>query len=453
MPTLLYEARLVLALEAMNNNRKLSLRATAKIYNVSRTILTQRRDRRTARCDTIPNLRKLTELEEEAIVQYITELATRSFPPRLSSVEDMANQLLQARDASTVAQCEDPKAINAWFTLVLNTKAKYSIVDEDIYNFDETGFMMGIIFPGMVVTTADGCGKAKLAQPSNCEWATVIQGVNALGWAIPPFIILAAQYHLANWYEECNLPTDWCITTTENSWTTNEGRYRLLILDGHESHYSTKFELYCQKCNIITLWPTTTNLWVPMTPQNPLEAESQTQLIKSRISNHHNSTPTPMLDAVDQFAKGAKAIMHQVALLRAEVSSLRKANEGLSKRRRAKKTRVQLGGSLTIQDATDLLDQRAIEEQVMLEMRQRNGCQLGSTKARCCGTCGHGDERGKVKILEIWSGVQPRAFLAAHRGTSPDGAPESSGRAISAVGKLSSHSRSSRILGRETIFV
>jgi hypothetical protein len=74
---------------------------------------------------------------------------------------------------------------------VWNVKAKYSILDDDTYNFDETRFMIGIIFAGIVVTTSDGCSKAKLAQPGNCEWATVIQGVNALGWAIPPFIILA----------------------------------------------------------------------------------------------------------------------------------------------------------------------------------------------------------------------------------------------------------------------
>ena len=89
-------------------------------------------------------------------------------------------------------------------------------MDDDIYNFDETGFVMGIIFAGMVVTTSDGRGKAKLAQPSNREWATVIQGVNALGWAIPPFIILAAQYHLANWCTEGNLQADWRIGTTDN---------------------------------------------------------------------------------------------------------------------------------------------------------------------------------------------------------------------------------------------
>ncbi len=44
-----------------------------------------------------------------------------------------------------------------------NVKAKYNIVDDDIYNFDETRFMMGIIFISIVVTTSDGRSKAKLA--------------------------------------------------------------------------------------------------------------------------------------------------------------------------------------------------------------------------------------------------------------------------------------------------
>ena len=108
----------------------------------------------------------------------------------------MANQLLRLRDAPPVgklwahnfvkrqpqlrtrytrrydyqrAKCEDPKVIGEWFTLVQNTRAKYGIVDDDVYNFDETGFMMGIIFAGMVVTTSDGRSKAKLAQPGNRE--------------------------------------------------------------------------------------------------------------------------------------------------------------------------------------------------------------------------------------------------------------------------------------------
>ena len=219
MAPALKEARVLLAIKALRSNQKLSIVAIAKIYDVISRTIRRRLTNIPTRYDTTPNSKRLTELEEEALVRYIIELVARAFPPRLRGVEDMANQLLRVRDAPPVgklwasnfvnrkeelrtrwsrrydyqrAKCEDPKVIGEWFTLVQNVKAKYGIVDDDIYNFDETGFMMGIIFAGMVVTTSDGRGRAKLAQPGNREWATVIQGVNALGWAIPPFIILAA---------------------------------------------------------------------------------------------------------------------------------------------------------------------------------------------------------------------------------------------------------------------
>src|SRR5690606_20191066 len=92
---------------------------------------------------------------------------------------------------------------------------------------------------------------------------------------------------------------------------------------------------------------------------------SQSTLIKTRIANHQNSSPTSLLAAVDQLTKSTTAVMHEVALLRIEVSSLRKANEALSKRRRAKRTRVQLGGSLTVQAAQDLLAQKAVGGEVV----------------------------------------------------------------------------------------
>lgn len=56
------------------------------------------------------------------------------------------------------AKCEDPAIIRNWFRLVENTIAKYSITLADIYNFDETSFMMGMIASGMVVTGADRHG-------------------------------------------------------------------------------------------------------------------------------------------------------------------------------------------------------------------------------------------------------------------------------------------------------
>jgi len=38
---------------------------------------------------------------------------------------------------------------------------KYGILNEDTYNFDETGFIIGIIMPSIVVTTLDGRSRAK----------------------------------------------------------------------------------------------------------------------------------------------------------------------------------------------------------------------------------------------------------------------------------------------------
>ena len=96
-----------------------------------------------------------------------------------------------------------------------------------------------------------------------------------------------------------------------------------------------------------------------------------------------------MLTAVDQLAKGTMAVMHQMALLRAEVSSLRKANEALSKRRRAKRIRVQLGGSLTVQGAQEALGQGAVGGEGVQEMQQDGGSAGGGrTRVRRCGACG-----------------------------------------------------------------
>ena len=68
--------------------------------------------------------------------------------------------------------CEDPELIGAWFRLVQNIRAKYGIQDCNFYNFDETGFMMGVISPAMVVTCSDRRGRGKAVQPGNREWAT-----------------------------------------------------------------------------------------------------------------------------------------------------------------------------------------------------------------------------------------------------------------------------------------
>jgi hypothetical protein len=64
------------------------------------------------------------------------------------------------------------------------------MVDSDFYNFDETGFLIGQIVPGMVVTRADRRSRAKGVQPGNREWATVIICTNSEGWDVFLFLIV-----------------------------------------------------------------------------------------------------------------------------------------------------------------------------------------------------------------------------------------------------------------------
>ena len=90
-----------------------------------------------------------------------------------------------------------------------------------MYNFDETGFMMGIILTGMVVTSAERRGRPKLAQPGGREWATVIQGVTLkAGLRLP--IIVAGKHHLSACYANQAIPEDWIISVSPNGWITNE---------------------------------------------------------------------------------------------------------------------------------------------------------------------------------------------------------------------------------------
>jgi hypothetical protein len=292
------EAHVQLAQFALERGQIQSGRRAAKIYGASETTLRRRRAGIKARIDCTPNSRLLTDLEESTIVRNILNLVTHGTPPSLQIVGDMANELLAIRGTRRVgekwprnfvnrqaelkvrfnrkydyqrAKNEDPIVIDEWFQLVRNTKNKYGILDDDVYNFDEVGFLMGYISTELVVTASEMRNRPKSIQPGDREWVTVIQAINALGWAIPPFIIFAGQYHLQAWYEGDDIPGDWPISLSDSGWTNNElgfewllhfnrhteaktkGSYRLLILDGHGSHTALKFIDFCKEHNIITL--------------------------------------------------------------------------------------------------------------------------------------------------------------------------------------------------------
>jgi hypothetical protein len=69
--------------------------------------------------------------------------------------------------------------VGKWFDVISNTKEKYGICDEDIYNFDEAGFQMGQTGSYTVITSSGRFIRPKQLQGHSQEWITVIQGINS----------------------------------------------------------------------------------------------------------------------------------------------------------------------------------------------------------------------------------------------------------------------------------
>jgi hypothetical protein len=167
------EGRLALALQAYKSGSFTSIRSAAKTYDIAETTLRARLKGRPAKHESRSVNHKLTETEESTLVKWILSMSERGLPLRTSAIRQMADLLLQKRLPTDNAQtrqvgqrwvynfiqrhdsiqsrynrkydyqrakCEDPTIIRDWFRLVQNTIAKYRILEEDIYNFDETGF-------------------------------------------------------------------------------------------------------------------------------------------------------------------------------------------------------------------------------------------------------------------------------------------------------------------------
>jgi hypothetical protein len=292
------EGRLLLAIQAIKNKEITSIREVARRFNVPRTTLRDRVTGHQFRPESRANSHKLTQTEEESLKRWILSMDSRGAAPRPTSVREMANLLLARRGTTPIetvgekwvynftkrtpelqarfsrrydyqrAKQEDPRVIQGWFNTVQATIQQYGILPEDIYNFDETGFAMGLTSTAKVITRSEYYGRRSLLQPGNREWVTVIESISASGWALPPTIIFKGKLFNQAWFD--SLPGDWRFEVSLNGWTTDEiglrwleklfipattsrtiGQYRLLVLDGHGSHLTPLFDQICSENKII----------------------------------------------------------------------------------------------------------------------------------------------------------------------------------------------------------
>jgi len=96
------EGRIALAMSAIDRNQFKSIYYIAKTYDMVEMTLRRQRAGIPSRHDCIPNMKKLTELEEKVIIQHSLELDSREFFPQLGVIKDMANKLLAIRASGQV---------------------------------------------------------------------------------------------------------------------------------------------------------------------------------------------------------------------------------------------------------------------------------------------------------------------------------------------------------------
>ncbi|KAJ2929322.1 hypothetical protein H1R20_g7775, partial [Candolleomyces eurysporus] len=257
--------------------KKQSLRAVANRFKVSKLTL-QRYINGKGRTMLEFNAtkQKLTNAEEDLLVRFILESADRGFPLRHREVKQYANVLRSSRlgvNSQPVSQAWiyslNPEAVKSWFDIVEEFIVKAGIPPENIYGMDESGFPTAYSGKERVVG-GRGTRTQHKQGGADRENVTAVVTICADGSSIRPLLIFKGKNIKEAWVKGNDV--DVFITCSDHGWTdgnigrrwlkdvfepeTREkarGQPRVLLLDGHSSHYTVEFIEYAIEHNIIVL--------------------------------------------------------------------------------------------------------------------------------------------------------------------------------------------------------
>lgn len=156
------EGLVLLAIAAFNSGQCKSLRQAAEAFEVSHATVSRRAQGVSSqRGHEAPN-RVFNATQEQKLTDIILGFADRGLPVTLQDVAadaglapvglkwptrfisrtpELKTKISRPTDYKRVLN-EKPEDYKSWFEVYLNTKIKYGVADEDVYNFDETGFQM-----------------------------------------------------------------------------------------------------------------------------------------------------------------------------------------------------------------------------------------------------------------------------------------------------------------------
>jgi hypothetical protein len=152
---------------------------------------------------------------------------------------------------------------------MLKITADYGILPADKWNFDQTGFRIGVGGTCEVITSIHNKGKKLyMADPENRTHLTSIECVNATGVILPPWLIYTGETILQSDIQP-TMPGDWNHTHSATGYAnedimlqwiewferytrkSRQGRYRMLIFDGFSGQTEPKFIRFCELHDIV----------------------------------------------------------------------------------------------------------------------------------------------------------------------------------------------------------
>ena len=104
---------------------------------------------------------------------------------------------------------------------------KYNITADNLYNWDEKGFLLGFAHALKCIMTLDAVRAGQImgaSQDGSCEFLSLLACICADGTKLPPALIYQGESHdmLDSWLQDFNEGDEAYFASTANGWSCND---------------------------------------------------------------------------------------------------------------------------------------------------------------------------------------------------------------------------------------
>lgn len=274
-----------------------SFRASSRHSNIPRTTLQHRARGRRSLAEKARSQQYLNPWEEKAVVKFLVHQDKLGRPVRIKYVSSIAFSLARRRSASErplkppgknwprcfyrrhpELKASTAKALDwnrydihdkvvHWFDVIGQVLKDPNVLQQNVYNMDETGVMLSQLGSVKVLVSRDnqrGCRVARVKRTT----ITAIECVSADGRYLHPMIIWPALTHRSNWstwptpgwhyafsdsgYTDSHLSLQWLkLVFDPQTKELARCKPRVLLCDGFGTHESLEVLEFCFENNII----------------------------------------------------------------------------------------------------------------------------------------------------------------------------------------------------------